>query len=183
MSWTLKNKKTVLTTKPFQVEELEIFDSRLDKPLHSFYRIDCPHWVNILPITPDREALLIRQMRAGTFANTLEVPGGEMNPGEKDPTLAARRELEEETGYSSMRFLPLGQVSPNPAIMTNKVHMFLALDVNPVPKRQHMPDDSESIEVVKVPVSELEALVRHGRIDHALAALTIMLGLKYLHRD
>ncbi|MGE0171595.1 MAG: NUDIX hydrolase [Oligoflexales bacterium] len=183
MTWNLTSKKTVLETKVFTIEELGIFDSSTKKPLaHSYYRMVCPHWVNILPVTPQREAILIKQMRAGNLSYTLEVPGGEMDPDEKDPTMAAQRELEEETGYNSMRFLPLGSISPNAALMTNKVHMFLALDANLVPKRKHFPDDSESIEVVKVPISELESLVRLGRIDHALAALTIMLGLKYLQK-
>ncbi len=70
--------------------------------------------------------------------------------------------------------------NPNPAIMTNKLHMFLALGCSPAENRKHFPDEDERIKIEVVPVAELENLVRYGRIDHALACLTIFLAGKYL---
>src|SRR5690606_30589787 len=102
---------------------------------HPYHRINCPDWVNILPITASGDAVLICQSRAGNFRNTLEIPGGVVDPHEKDLTQTALRELEEETGYTTSRVLPLAAINPNPAIQTNKLHMFLALDCTPASAR------------------------------------------------
>lgn len=181
MQWKLLKKEEILKTFPFNVEQLELFDERKQAPTsHPYYRLNCPDWVNVLPVTAHGQALLVKQSRAGTLGDTLEIPGGMIDPGEKDPTLAAARELEEETGFTSQKFLPLGRISPNPAIMSNNVYMFLALDVVPCAKRVHFPDENECIEVLPVDTKELDQLVRLGRINSALAALTIMLAAKYI---
>lgn len=175
----LVKKRQIFATKPFVVEELQLSrDERLLEDL--YYRLNAPDWVNILPVLPDGRALLIRQIRAGTLTPVLEVPGGMMDAEEKDPTIAATRELEEETGFSSQRILPLGSINPNPAIMTNRVHFFLALGAYPVACRKHFPDPEEHIESVLFATSELDHLVRTGQINHALAALCIMLAGKYI---
>jgi 8-oxo-dGTP pyrophosphatase MutT (NUDIX family) len=175
----LLGKRDVLATKPFTVEELQL--ARDDRPLdHPYYRLTTTDWVNILPILPDGRALLIRQFRAGALRPILEVPGGMVDAGEKDAMMAALRELEEETGYTSQRVLPLGTINPNPAIMSNRTHFFLALAAMPNPSRKHFPDAEERIELELVPATDLDLMVRTGQIDHALAALCIMLAGKYI---
>ena len=62
------------------------------------YTIKCSHWVNVIPVTADGHVALIEQHRFGTDTITLETPGGAVDPGENDLTMAALRELEEETG-------------------------------------------------------------------------------------
>ena len=179
MKLELLKKRTLLETIPFNVEEIEFKSSRgLAK--HPYYRLQCADWVNILPVTAGNKALLIRQPRAGVLGPVLEVPGGMVDPGEKDVTMAAVRELEEETGYTSQRILPLGSFNPNPAIMTNRCHFFLALGCYLNPDRKHFPDAEEVIEVVETDVTDLEHMVRFGEINHSLAALCIMLAAKYV---
>lgn len=180
MRWTIKNCNSVLTTHPFVIEELHLTNAA-DQPLsHSYHRVNSPDWVNILPITTEGEAILIRQPRVGTMTEILETPGGVIDPNEKDPTMAALRELEEETGYTTQRILPLGALNPNPAIMTNRLHMFVALGCYLNPNRKHFPDASEEIDVIKVPAKSLTHLVRTREIDNALAGLCILLAGKYV---
>ena len=81
-------------------------------------------WVNVLPLTADGDAVLIRQMRFGVDAITLEIPGGVIDAGE-EPIVGAQRELREETGYGGGEWRSLGVAHPNPAIQTNQVHMFV----------------------------------------------------------
>jgi 8-oxo-dGTP pyrophosphatase MutT (NUDIX family) len=182
MQFELIESKPVLNTVPFQVEEVHLRDRYRNGSQHIYHRLSCPDWVNVLPITADGQAILIRQSRVGPMKDVLETPGGVMDPGERDPTMTAVRELEEETGFSSQRILSLGRINPNPAVMGNSVHMFVALGCYRVAQRQHFPDDLETIEVVPFPVAELEMLVRSNQVDHALSALTIMLALKYLQK-
>jgi len=175
----LKDPKTVLTTRPFTVEQ---FHLKLDEHViaQPYYRLVCPDWVNVLPVTSKGQAILIRQPRAGAAKVILETPGGVIDAHEKDPTMAAMRELEEETGFTTQRILPLGSPYANPAIQTNRVHLFVALGCYVNPERQHFPDPDERIEVVAVDVAELDTLVRTGQVDHAYSALCIMLAGKYL---
>lgn len=177
--YELVHKKVVYECIPFNVEEIALRTEKgpLERP---FYRLDCRDWVNILPITTDNRAILIRQYRFGTLSELLEVPGGVMDDHERDSTMAAARELEEETGYTSQRILPLASINPNPAIMTNRCHFFLALGCQINPQRKHFPDHLEDIAVELVPVDQLDSLVRTGAINHALAGFCIMLAAKYI---
>ena len=178
----LVNKKIALTTPPFTVEEVDFEIAGKAAP-HPYFRLACPDWVNVLPITADGRAILIKQPRAGSAKYVLETPGGVIDPGERDPTMAALRELEEETGFTSQRILPLASINPNPAVQTNRCHLFLALNCHLNPTRRHFPDPDESIEVHVVDVNALDGMVRTGEIDHALAALCIMLAQKYLRNQ
>jgi hypothetical protein len=60
--------------------------------------------------------------------------------------------------------------------MNNTQHMFLATSCQIPDQRAHFPDENEACEVVLVPADELENLVKNRKIDHALAALTILMS-------
>ena len=177
MNWKLIESRLVKKTNIFSLEELQFLDKQTQKELsHAFYRINSADWVNILPITHEGEAVLIRQPRAGIIDMTLEIPGGIVDKNE-DYSKAAMRELEEETGYSQGNIKHLGSISPNPALQNNMLHMFVAKNVRINTSRKHFPDANESIEVVTVPMETLETMVRNCEINSALASLTIMLAL------
>lgn len=144
---------------------------RRDGLEHEFVVLSSPDWVNVVPVTPRGEVVLIRQYRQGSRDVALEIPGGLVDPGE-DPIQAGARELAEETGYASPGLVPLGLVNPNPALFDNTCYTFLAPDA--VPASEPRPDDAEQIEVITVPAADLPALVRGGEITHSLviAALT-----------
>ncbi|MEZ4744129.1 MAG: NUDIX hydrolase [Bdellovibrionota bacterium] len=180
MTWTVANRKEILKCIPFNIEELKIHKN--DSPLsHAYYRIMSPDYVNILPITRDGKAIMIKQFRAGSESTVLEIPGGIVDPHEnRDPTMAAARELEEETGFCTQKILPLLSVNPNPALQNNKLHLFLGLDCEPTFNRKHFPDKDEDITIELIDVTQLDTLVRTGRIDHSLCCLCIMLAQKYL---
>lgn len=180
MQWDVKNKKVILETLPFHVEQLEFHDKVRGEDTHPYHRLQCPDWVNILPVTANSEAVLVRQSRAGTLNNVLETPGGVMEANEKDTAMAALRELEEETGYTSRRIIPLGSINPNPALFSNRLHMFLAFDCFMTTDRKHHPDPGEHIEIALTPIGTLDHLVRTGQINSCLVSLTIMLSQKYL---
>ena len=130
-----------------------------------FSIIEAPSWINVIAITPEREVVLVRQYRAGSDALSLEIPGGMSEPGE-DPQVAAARELAEETGYTSKTWSLLGTSSPNPAIQGNTLYTYLAEDATLT--EPLAPDDGEVLEQVRLPMAEVGAMLRDGRIDHAL---------------
>lgn len=137
---------------------------------HSFYRIESAEWVNVVALTRDDDLVLIRQYRHGAREITLEIPGGLVDPGEQ-PIEAARRELLEETGYAAARIESLGSINPNPALFANRVHMWVALDCESVAPIRN--SSTEETIVERLPLRELGATVRAGRIDHALVVATL----------
>lgn len=179
MKWKITKKTLKLKTQPFSVEELEIHEEE-KKLSHNYFRLSCSDFVNVLPVTSDNQAILIRQPRVGPMKSVLETPGGMVDQNEKDPTMAAARELEEETGYTTSRLLPIGSVNPNPALFTNRCHYFLGLSCSRSVNRKHFPDPDERIQVEMVPLNKLDFLVRTGQIDHSLSALCIFLAGKYI---
>jgi 8-oxo-dGTP pyrophosphatase MutT (NUDIX family) len=130
-----------------------------------FSLIECVDWVNVIALTGDDRVVLIRQFRPGTNDVCIEIPGGMVDPGES-PAAAAARELAEETGYTSQRWRTLGQVAPNPAIFNNYLHSFLALDAEPTTSPK--PDGGEVLRIETAPLDDVHAMLRDGRIDHAL---------------
>jgi 8-oxo-dGTP pyrophosphatase MutT (NUDIX family) len=132
---------------------------------HGFIRVDAPDWVNVIAVTPDGEVVLVAQYRHGTDAVTLEIPGGAVDDGES-PLDAARRELEEETGYRAQSWAAIGWVEPNPAFMSNRCWTFLAAGC--MPDGRAAPDPSEELVIRRVPVAAFSELIDGGVIRHAL---------------
>ena len=148
----------------FRVREDEVEDPR-NGSLHTRVYIDSVDWVNVIPVTAAGQVVLIRQFRFGTWSNTLEIPGGMVEPGE-DPAAAAVRELEEETGYRPREVRPLGWVHPNPALQGNRCHSFLALGCEKVHDGRQ--DAGEDIQVELRDRADVPELIREGQITHSL---------------
>lgn len=143
--------------------------------LHEYYELEFPDFCNILAVTEAGELVMVRQMRAGVEALTLELPGGLVDSKDGDPQQSALRELREETGYAPLpgaRVVSLGWTHPNPALQRNKIHGYITGPVQQAGPAT--PDPGETIEVVKVPVEEIAGQIRDEKITHAL-------GLNILH--
>lgn len=153
----------------FQTKTLDVTDPRDGRP---FVRtvIETHDYANVLAVTQRDEVVLVRQFRFGVWANSLELPGGVIEPGEA-PIDGVARELEEETGYRAAKVSLLGVAHNNPAIFNNKVHCFLAEGCEPV--GEGAPDDGEDLQVVLAPRAALRDMVKRGEIthSHALTAL------------
>ena len=92
---------------------------------HDFYIIEAVNWVNVIPITREGKIVMVEQYRHGSDTIELEIPGGMMDPGDKDPVATALRELTEETGYVGENARLIGQIYSNPAIMNNVCYTIL----------------------------------------------------------
>lgn len=132
---------------------------------HDFFVLESSSWVNVIPLTPEKEVVLIRQYRHGIRDVTLEIPGGLVEGGDT-PEQAAARELAEETGYKAREMISFGAVHPNPAIQNNLCYTFLAKDA--FVARGQDQDEKEDIEVLLRPLWEIPRLIREGEITHSL---------------
>jgi 8-oxo-dGTP pyrophosphatase MutT (NUDIX family) len=145
--------------------------------VHEFQVLDSPDWVAVVAVTPSNDLVMVRQYRHGTGQLSLEPPGGLVKHGQS-PEQSGREELEEETGYQASELELLGWMHPMPAIFTNKFYVFLARDATPSGRLN--PDETEEIETVLVPTSQLNEYIKSGKITCAvmIAALHLYMEKK-----
>lgn len=161
--------KTLSTEAVYRTPIFELHRRRSRHPSRGdrdFFVLEAPGWVNIIPLTDKNEVVMVRQYRHGIAGFTLEIPGGMMDPEDRDPITAARREMLEETGYDSSQIVELGRVHPNPAIQPNHLYLFAASGACRVQKQQL--DTNEEAEVVLVPIAKIKGMIASGKIRHAL---------------
>jgi ADP-ribose pyrophosphatase len=105
--------------------------------------------------------LLVRQYRLPARAMLWELPAGRLDPGET-PLRAARRELEEETGYRARRWRKLLSFYPSPGYVSEKMTVFVATDLIAGEAR---PMEDERIRCRWFTRRELERMIRAGRLQ------------------
>jgi ADP-ribose pyrophosphatase len=136
---------------------------------------DC---VAIVAVDAEGNLLLVNQFRQAVGKELLEIPAGGIEPGE-DATAAVRRELSEETGYLPEKVERLGGFYSSPGYSTEYLHLYLATDLKP---NQLYAEDTESIEVVRVPASEIPDLIFSGHICDAKSIAGLLTFLEYQKR-
>jgi len=172
LKWTEGKKTELLKTPVFSVDS--IHSTSPDKKIEGEYIvINSRDWVCVIPEV-DEDFLMVRQWRHGERAVSIEFPGGVIDDGET-PEQGALRELREETGCRTDNLIYLGKVNPNPAIMSNHMHFFLARNLEPTGIQDL--DDDEYVEYLKIPKKEVFEKMGSDEYPHALMTAAL---LKYI---
>lgn len=160
----------------FRVDRCELPNGKfLDATIFEFRS-----WANVVAITKSNEVVLVKQYRHGVRDVLWEIPGGVVEDGE-EPLEGAKRELLEETGYTASEFVQVGKLYPNPALQTNTLYGFLALDAEKIVEQNL--DDGEDIEVHLTSLDELVPMIRRGEFPHALNVAVLLQVLAHLERS
>lgn len=114
--------------------------------------------------------LLVRQFRKPVEKVLLEIPAGGIDPGE-DAEECVRRELQEEVGYLPRKLTKLGGFYSAPGYCTEYLHLYLATDLVPSPRKA---EDTEDIEIVRVPINRIPSLIASGEICDAKSIVGLL---------
>lgn len=134
--------------------------------------INHPGAVAVIAITEDNKILFVEQYRKALERSIIEIPAGKMEKGE-EPIVTARRELEEETGYTSDDFRFVQAFATSPGFADEVIHIYVAEKL----KKLDIPvdlDEDEFVELMEVTLEEAEAMVADGRIYDAKTAFAVL---------
>ncbi|MFZ5743157.1 MAG: NUDIX hydrolase [Pseudomonadota bacterium] len=136
----------------------------------------------IIAIDPEDNVILVEQYRVPLGRACIELPAGligDETEGE-DPTEAAARELEEETGYRAGRIEVLGEFHSSPGMVSESFTLLRAHDLVKVGPGGGT--ESEQITVHRVPRKDLPAFIaeRRAKGDAMDVKLLLLLGPQLL---
>ena len=165
----MNTSKTVFTSKRFHVDE--VTRALPDGTPQTKAIVRHPGAVTIIPMVDDDHVCLINNYRVSVDQVLIELPAGTLE-GDHTPLEMARRELQEETGYTAWSLTELTLFFLSPGILDEKMHVFVAHDLTPGPPAR---EAGEEIENRVTPWNDALAMIESGQITDAktIAALLI----------
>ena len=136
--------------------------------------------VCIVPITDNCEVVLERQYRYAVDETLIEIPAGKLDSPDEIPLEAALRELREETGITPREMVYMGIYYGSPAIMGEKIHMYLAKGLT---FGSNDLDSDEFLEVFTMPIDEAVEMTLRGEITDGKTQVALLRAKMMLERD
>ncbi|MFL5967737.1 MAG: NUDIX hydrolase [Gaiellaceae bacterium] len=125
----------------------------------------------IVAVDGDGFVTLVRQLREPARKRLVELPAGTLEAGE-EPLASAQRELAEEVGLRGGRWRELGACYTTPGFCNERMHLFVAEDVE---QGEANPDEDEDVEVIRWHVDELERHIAELEDAKTIAGLLLYL--------
>ena len=159
--WKVLNSEELVSSRWVSVakERVQLPNGAL---IEDFYKVKVSDASAAIAITEDGKIVLKSEYRHCYQRDLIELPSGVFEPEENEPLEVAKRELLEETGYSSDDWTYLGGTIENSAKLTNTIHLYLAKGCKNV-SEQHL-DKTEEINVLLMPIKDAVEMVMDNRI-------------------
>ncbi len=177
MKWKILSSEYLFNDLWFKVRK-DICETTAGKIIDPYYVYEFPEWATAFALTEDNKVILVKQYRHPVGEVIVELPGGCIDPTDKDQQTAIARELLEETGYAFTSYESLGKISANPSTNTNWMHMFLAKGGKKVNEQKL--DHNEEIIVELVSIDEIKKLIRDHKIIQSMHVTCILYALEKL---
>ena len=135
--------------------------------------------VSVLPIDDDNNVYLVKEYKYALQDWSLEVAAGAVELNE-DVETAAKRELSEELGITADKWIYMGSVHPFTTIIEHTQHQFIARGLH---FHKAANEDTEQIELVKIPIIEAYRLIESGKIVNAPAIALILRAILKIEEE
>ena len=134
--------------------------------------------VGVIPITDDGKVIIERQFRYPLNRIVTEIPAGKLDSFTEDRLCAAKRELEEETGYTAAEWIPLGDYIPTCAYCDERITLYMAKGLQL--GQRHL-DEDEFLNFEAVPLEKLVEQVMNGTITDGKTQVAILKAARLLN--
>lgn len=131
----------------------------------NYYVLSIPDSAMVLPLLPDGRFVMVKQFRYIFQRWAIEFPCGGGKMGE-EPLEIAKRELQEETGITNAKFLPLGAFESYSGVSEEICHVYLTTNYD---KGEMMPDEDEEIDLVYYNRQEIDEMIQNGTISDGMS--------------
>lgn len=158
--WKVKSTERILDNEFVKVDKDDVILPE-GREIKDFYKVTIKDCAAIVALTPSNQIILKKEYRHCYGVDLIEVPAGVLEDGE-DPLNAAKRELQEETGYRSEKWTYLGKTIESSAKLTNYMYIYLAEDCEKVSDQKL--DYGEDIEVIEVSLNEAVEMIMTNEI-------------------
>lgn len=135
-----------------------------------------PGAVVIVPVDADGYALLVRQYRAATGGDILEVPAGKRDVDGEAPEVTATRELEEEIGRRPGRLVKLAEFYNTPGFCDEYTHLYAALDLVDSGARHAATAEERALIVERVAFDDVESLIERAELVDGKSIIGLLLA-------
>lgn len=133
--------------------------------------------IAIVGVTEDKKIVMERQFRYPMDEVISEIPAGKLNSKAEDKLEAAKREFQEETGYTAKQWTQIGLYYPAAAYSDEVITLFMATELE---KGERNLDDDEFLDVQLVPIDDLVDQIMEGKIPDGKTQVAIMKVAKLL---
>jgi ADP-ribose pyrophosphatase len=135
--------------------------------------------VGVIPITDDGKVLIERQFRYPLNRVITEIPAGKLDSFTEDRLSAAKRELEEETGYTAAEWINMGDYYPAAAYCDERITLYLAKGLSL--GQRHL-DEDEFLNFAFIPLAQLVEDVMAGRITDGKTQVAVLKAARLLEK-
>lgn len=131
-----------------------------------------PGAVAVIAMTPDNKVVFVEQYRKPLEKTLIEIPAGKLEKGEK-PEVSAKRELEEETGYTTDNLKFVTSFYTSPGFADELIHLYYTDNLIPLKEAKAL-DEDEFVELLELTVEEADKLVQEQKIHDAKTAYALL---------
>ena len=167
----LFEEKTIRTTPIYQGKIISLQVDEVELPNGEIAKreiVKHPGAVAVIALH-EGKMIVVEQYRKPLEKSQVEIPAGKLEPGE-NPLEAAKRELEEETGFACGSIQHVSSFYTSPGFADELLHLYVAEQLSV----GHLnPDDDEFIACTSISLEEAKALIANGRISDAKTIIAV----------
>lgn len=135
----------------------------------------------VVPLLEDGRVMMVKQLRYPLGKHLLELPAGKLDKHE-DPERAARRELEEETGWTAAKLQKLTSIYTTPGFCDEELHVYLGTGLKQSPNGHKREEGEFSMTLHMLSLEQAVEMVESGELQDSKTIIGLLLAQRHLRK-